>query len=381
MRLMINTAFQRFGGAVQGALSLLREFRAIADHQYHVVLGPGVGKHLDRNEFPKNFYFYEESFGVMGVRKLLAASRTMIRLEKKIQPDCVLTTTGPAYWRSRAPHLVGFTLPLYIYPESPYLRNLGLRQRLKVEARKQVHKALYRRQADALIVQTDDVNQRVRNWLRTTEVFTVTNTHSSFYLDPPTTRRRLPDRRLGVFRLLTVTSYYPHKNLEIIPQIIPFLRDQVSPPIEFVLTLTPEEYRAKISPSIPPEVILVGAVPPAECPALYAECDAMFLPTLAECFSASYAEAMVMEKPIVTTDLGFARGICGPAAVYYSPADPQAAAEAITNLATCEASQRQLREAGKLRLQSFDTAVSKANKILSLCAELAYKHSDSLQES
>jgi len=376
MQLMINTAFQRFGGAVQGALSLIRECRAFTDHQYHVVLGPGVGRHLDRKEFSKNFHFYEKSFGVMSVRKLPAASKTMARLERKILPDCVLTTSGPPYWRSRAPHLVGFNLPLYIYPESPYLQSLSLAKRLKIEARKQAHKALFRRQADALIVQTDDVNKRVRNWLGTDEVFTVTNTHSSFYLNPPIARRRLPERRPGVFRLLTVTSYYGHKNLEIIPQIIPFLRDQVSSPIEFVLTLTPDEYRANISPSIPPEVTLVGAVPPAECPALYAECDAMFLPTLAECFSASYAEAMVMEKPIVTTDLGFARAICGPAAVYYAPADPRAAAEAITDLATSANSQHQLRQAGMLRLQSFDTAVSKATKILSLCEGLVNKHSN-----
>ncbi|MDH3378188.1 MAG: glycosyltransferase, partial [Gammaproteobacteria bacterium] len=315
----------------------------------------------------------EESFGPMGVGKLHAASKTMARLERKILPDCVLTTSGPPYWRSRSPHLVGFNLPLYIYPESPFLHNLSLVRRLKIEARARAHKALFRRQADALIVQTDDVNKRVRNWLGTDEVFTVTNTHSSFYLNPPQAPRRLPERQPGVFRLLTVTSYYAHKNLEIIPQIIPFLQDRISSPIEFVLTLTPDEYRARISPSIPPEVNLVGAVPPAECPALYGECDAMFLPTLAECFSASYAEAMVMEKPIVTTDLGFARSICGPAAVYFAPANPKAAAEAIAQLASSTTSQSRLRKAGRLRLQSFDTAVSRATKILKLCEKLADK--------
>jgi glycosyltransferase involved in cell wall biosynthesis len=222
-------------------------------------------------------------------------------------------------------------------------------------------------------VQTDDVNERVRNWLGTDEVYTVTNTHSAFYLNPPKVPQRLPEKQPGVFRLLTVTSYYRHKNLEIIPRIIPLLRDRISSPIEFVLTLTPDEYRAKISPSIPPEVNLVGAVPPAECPALYNECDAMFLPTLAECFSASYAEAMVMQKPIVTTDLGFARSICGPAAVYFEPANPQAAAESIAQLASSTTTQDRLREAGKLRLQSFDTAVSRATKILRLCEKLADK--------
>lgn len=372
---MINTAFLRFGGAVQGALSLIRQFRENDNHQFHIALGAGVGKHIDRAEFPKNFKFYDKSFGAIGIRKLPAASAEMMHLEEHIRPDCVLTTSGPPYWRSRAPHLVGFNLPLYIYPESPYLHRLSRLKRLKIGARKQAHKRLFKRQSDALVVQTEDVNQRVGKWLGIDDVFTVTNTHSSFYLHPPPAPRRLPEKRPGVFRLLTVTSYYPHKNLEIIPKITPFLSDQMSSAVEFVLTLSPEEFRAKISPSIPPEISLVGPIPPSECPALYGECDAMFLPTLAECFSASYAEAMVMEKPIVTSDLGFARSICGPAAVYHAPADPQAAAEAIMQVATNTTLQSRLREAGRLRLHSFDTPVSRANKILELCEMLVDRQS------
>lgn len=370
MRLMINTAVLRFGGAVQVALSLIRQFRAFDNHEFHIALGSGVGKLVDPDEFPRNFHFYDKSFGVMGIRKLPAVSMEMTRLEKHIMPDCVLTTTGPPYWRSRVPHLVGFNLPLYIYPETPYMQRLSPQRRLKIEARKQVHKRLFRRQADALVVQTDDVNQRVRKWLGTNEVFTVSNTHSSFYLDPPPAQRRLPAKHSGVYRVLTVTSYYPHKDLEIIPKVIPLLSEQMSSSIEFVLTLSPDEYRAKISPCIPPNVRLVGSVPPPECPALYKECDAMFLPTLAECFSASYAEAMVMEKPIVTSDLGFARSICGPAAAYFAPTDPRDAARAIMEVATSNATQNRLRMAGRLRLQSFDTAASRADKILGLCEKL-----------
>ena len=53
-------------------------------------------------------------------------------------------------------------------------------------------------------------------------------------------------------------------------------------------------------------IINVGPIKSAECPSLYSECDIMFFSTLLECFSASYAEAMIMKKPIITTDMGFA---------------------------------------------------------------------------
>ena len=57
------------------------------------------------------------------------------------------------------------------------------------------------------------------------------------------------------------------------------------------------------------------------CPKLYNQADAMFLPTLLETFSASYPEAMKMERPILTSDLDFAKDICGDAALYFNPLD------------------------------------------------------------
>ena len=55
----------------------------------------------------------------------------------------------------------------------------------------------------------------------------------------------------------------------------------------------------------------------SECPSLYRQSTFAFQPTLLECFTATYPEAMRSGKPIVTPDLEFARGLCGGAAVYY----------------------------------------------------------------
>ena len=310
MRLLINTSKLRFGGAVQVALSFIHECQVHDQHEYHVVVGPGVCAVLKPSDFPRNFHFHEKSFGVMGVRKLAQVQREMSALESDILPDCVITTSGPPFWRSKAPHLVGFNRPLFIYPESPYLRNMPVSKRVKFAAQRWLHCRYFRRDADALIVQTDDVNQRVRRLLGTDRVHTVTNTHNGWYDQPVECATRLPPREAGVFRFLTLTSYYPHKNLDLIPQVIQALPRNLRSRVEFVLTLTETQYKEHIGEIVPNQVKLVGPVPPPECPSLYKECDAMFLPTLAECFSASYPEAMKMERPIITTDLGFARSIC-----------------------------------------------------------------------
>ena len=371
MRLLINTSVLRFGGAVQVALSFIHECRAYDKNEYHVVLGSGVCAVLDPAEFPINFHFYRQDFGVMNLRKLPRVQQKMSAIEAQVRPDCVVTTSGPPYWRSKAPHLVGFNLPLYIYPESPYLRKLPFRARARLRTRKWLHRRLFRRDADALIVQTDDVNVRVRRLLGTDKVYTVSNNHNGWYDLLGDYPSRLPERKQGAFRLLTLTSYYPHKNLDLIPQVIEALPEALRSRVEFVLTLTETEYRSRISSRIPPQVRLVGPVAPPECPALYRECDAMFLPTLAECFSASYPEAMKMEKPIVTTDLGFARSICGDAALYFSACDAKAAAGQVERLAGNAKLQERLRRNGRERLAAFDTPAERAQKILEICNDLA----------
>jgi len=295
----------------------------------------------------------------------------MTRTEAQVRPDCVVTTSGPSYWRSKAPHLVGFNLPLYLYPESPYLNELPFRRKVRLGTRKWLHCRLFRRDADAFIVQTDDVNLRVRRLLGTDKVYTVTNNHSGWYDSPGDYLPRLPERKQGAFRLLTLTSYYPHKNLDLIPQVIEALPKPHRSRVEFVLTLTEAEYRRGISSKISPQVRLVGPVPPPECPALYRECDAMFLPTLAECFSASYPEAMKMEKPIITTDLGFARAICQEAALYFPPCDAKAAAGQVERLIGDTNLQERLRRNGRKRLAAFDTPAERSEKILEICSDLA----------
>lgn len=367
MRLLINTSKLRFGGAVQVALSFIHECRAHDQHEYHVVVGPGVGAVLNPSDFPNNFHFHEKSFGVLGVKKLAQVQREMSALESKILPDCVITTSGPPFWRSKAPHLVGFNRPLFIYPESPYLQNMPLSRKAKLAAQRWLHSRYFRRDADALIVQTDDVNQRVRRLLGTDQVYTVTNTHNGWYDQPVEFAPRLPPRDAGGFRFLTLTSYYPHKNLELIAQVIQALPENLRSRIEFVLTLTEAQYKDHIGEIVPSQVKLVGQVPPPECPSLYKECDAMFLPTLAECFSASYPEAMKMEKPIVTTDLGFARSICQDAALYFEPCNPRAAAHQLANLMEDSTLQADLKERGLSRLSAFHSPAQRAEKILELC--------------
>lgn len=351
------------------ALSFINECKKFPENEYHVFVGSGLTNLLNTSDFPANFRFYHFDFGVINFRKTFFINKTLQKYERKIKPGCIISTTGPTYFKSKAPQVIGFNLPLYIYHESPYFGIIGIRERIKIKFRKAFHYYFFKRDAAYLIVQNDDVNQRVRKLFSTQKVLTVTNTYNGFYTDWVKYPDRLPVRKPNEIRLLTVTAYYKHKNLEIIPQIIRILRAKGKTNITFVLTLEEKDFHEKIGRN--EQIINVGKVLPPETPSLYDECDVMFLPTLAECFSASYPEAMIMKKPIITTDLGFARGICGDAAVYFDPMNAKDAAEKIILLINNSERIRSLQLAGLNQLRKFDTAESRAKKYLNLCYDLS----------
>jgi glycosyltransferase involved in cell wall biosynthesis len=157
--------------------------------------------------------------------------------------------------------------------------------------------------------------------------------------------------------------------LELIPKVLGELRKRGIQTVEFVLTLKSKDFEQHIGKQ--DGIYNVGPIKPDECPSLYRECDAMFLPTLAECFSASYPEAMIMEKPVITTDLGFARSICGEAALYFKAKDAEAAADQIERLLDDKKLEATLIAQGHEELKKFDSPHQRAKKYIELCANLA----------
>jgi len=371
MRLIINTASADRGGSIQVALSFLNECRGIPEHDYFVFLSPNLQRQLDVSDFPDNFCFYKmEERPATKVFSFSPMGRLFKKLEAEIRPDCVFTTSGPAYWKPEAPHLIGYNLPHYIYRDSPFWKTVGRIEKWKFNLKGILIRWFYRRDASHYVCQTDDVCQRLLAYLQCGQAYTVSNTCSRVYYEPQEFAPRLPARKENEFRLLTVSALYTHKNLEIIRNVVDELRRRGHTHVRFVLTIPKGDYQRLFGARYSENVVTVGPVPPVECPSLYRECDAMFLPTLLECFSASYPEAMIMEKPILTSDLGFARTVCKDAAIYYDPLNAYEIADRIVNLMQDRTQYDRLIELGTQRLTSFNSARQRAEAFLSHCESL-----------
>lgn len=367
-------ATQFKGGSLQVVISLLNEFKKFTENEYFAIVSESLSKQMDKSRFPSNYTFFDYPFsGPTTFLNTRERASILSKIEDQVKPDCIITTSGPIYWHAKAPILMGYNLPNNIYEDSPFFKMITRKKRFKWWYKKQVHRYYFKRDATAYFVQTDDVNERLRKYVNSDQVYTISNTFNNFFLNRKSFPNKLPENKNGEIRLLTISTFYPHKNFEIIKPLIKELDKRGFNNVKFVLTLGHEHYSRIFGDSYKERVINLGAVPSIECPSLYEECDYMFLPSLLECFSASYAEAMIMEKPILTSDLGFATTVCKDAAVYFNPIDAVDIADKIEEFVKSPKLQTELIKKGKKQLSQFGNAEDRARQVLELCKKIINK--------
>lgn len=371
MKLLINTASTHKGGGVQVAWSFIRCCRHFPEHTYHVVLSPALEMLPDSEVFGANFKFYRLHYRPGSrVFSFRSHDEFLRSLEESVKPDCVFTTSGPAYWRPKAPHLVGFNLGHHVYLDSPFFGRISFVDRVRWKIKRILHLFFFRKESDALVAQTYDVSGRLRLLFPRIPVYTVLNTYNGYYSSRVGKFSRLPSRSTGEFRFLILSAYHQHKNLEVLNSIVPRLEAMGLDHIRFVTTIEEETASRIFHGEVRRSVLNIGPVSIHECPGLYQEVDAVFLPTLLECFSASYPEAMVMRKAILTSNLGFARTVCADAAIYFDPTNPSDIVEKIVSIVENPKLREDLIDKGIEQLKQFPTELQRAESYLRICMNL-----------
>lgn len=361
MKLLINISNNIGGGSFQVAHSFVQECKNYLENNYIVAVNSKVYNLFDVALFPANFRFI-----CIKNRFFFTLARRMKKVEKRFAPDVVFTVFGPSYWRSKSPQVIGFANPYYLLINEKIVGVLkkvfSKKEYFAILIKKILHTFYMNRDADVLIAETQyAMSEFLKIFKKVKKGYTVSNTCSSFF-DFPIVRQRHKN-----FTLLTVCKYYKHKNLEIINAVTKKLSEKNVYDISFIVTLDDENFERLFKDN--PYVINAGYTSPKDCPTLYAMADAMFLPTLAECFSASYPEAMKSGVPILTSDFKFAHSVCNNAALYFDPFNEKEITDKILALKTDETLYETLVHNGKKRLKDFSTAKNRCEEYLKICQE------------
>jgi glycosyltransferase involved in cell wall biosynthesis len=130
-------------------------------------------------------------------------------------------------------------------------------------------------------------------------------------------------------KLLYLTHYYPHKNIEVFLELAKLIKEKnmnfiIVTTIDAVQHPNAKRFLDLVKTQGLDKIIYnIGAVTMPDVPSLYNQCDGLLMPTLLESFSGTYVEAMYHKIPIFTSNIDFATGVCLNGAVYFDPLNPQ----------------------------------------------------------
>ena len=364
MKILINCSNLKIGGGLQVAHSFLSQIKENNQHSFIIVCSSQLLDQINQMQFYKNFEFIEYNIPTSIFGIFTGKNKILDSLVKKNNIQVVFSIFGPVYWKPKVRHVCGYAKPQYVYKDSPFFNGLDFKSKVILSIKEFIHMWDFKKNNDTIITENPDVSQRLFKILKGKEIHTVTNYYNQLFdFFEPNYIEKI--QNLKGLKLLTIAANYPHKNLQIIPSVINYLNKNY-PNFNFTFILTIDKSELELSQEQSKHVLFIGKVNIIDCPNLYFNSDFLFLPTLLECFSASYCEAMKMSKPILTSNLNFAKGICVDSAMYFNPISEKSIGDTIYDLSFDLIMQKKLIIKGNQRLKSFDNSEQRANKYLKI---------------
>lgn len=363
MIFLINCSNLKVSGGLQVAKSICEQLNQYQKHHFIVVLSTYINDEYIIACENVEVFKYNIPHNVKSV--LIGRDAFLDGLVKEKNVDAVLTVFGPSLWRPRVPHLCGFARAQLLKEVNP-----NYHPTLKEIIIYKIWAWGFRKSSKVFYTENPYISNLLPGLIKGCKVYTVTNYYNQIYDTPELWKRTKILPAFDGITCLSISGHMIHKNFEILPGVVDYLEDNY-PAFRFRFVLTFDESEMHIPEHQRKHYLFIGKVDIDECPYLYEQSDIMFMPSLMECFTATYPEAMRMGKPIVTTDLDFAHSLCGSAACYYSSIDAHSASEAIIRVATNHLFASQLVENGKLQLNTFDNYKQRVEKLVEILEEIA----------
>jgi glycosyltransferase involved in cell wall biosynthesis len=287
---------------------------------------------------------------------------TFPRLVRRFKPDVFLGLTNHGLMNVSCPQVIYCQDAHYFCPRQHFSKETVQRRLIKYYGRHRLSREL--QNASLVLCQTQVAARQFQEYYRYTGPMDICPNAVSLFIGDFQETNGHPnplDPYGGKFKLLCLSQYYPHKNLEIILEVFSRFRDELDGCVA-VLTIAPEQHRRAAQlldrirrAGLAQHIVNVGPIPQSELGTYFKTCQALLLPTLLESFSGTYLEAMHYGVPVLTSDRDFAHAACGEAALYFDPRDPDSINDAILRIRTDVHLSKDLSAKGRARLKSACT--------------------------
>ncbi len=363
-RILVNGSTLMVGGGIQVGVTFIEyAFNFYRnDFEFLFIVAKPLYDNLPTNiQLESNVISFKVSpSSILGGR---TTRREIKRLEREFDPDIIYSIGFPSYIRFKSPEIGRYTNPWEINsPPLPW-HTIENSKKAKIFLGIQ-YRLFWARNAEYFETQTEAAKAGIIRKLgvASNKVKVIPNSPNPIFVNHEGFSVFTKSETVKIFCL---SAAYRHKNLEIIPFVAAHLRVKFNIDAEFILTIPTGSEIAKSIEVMAKQLHVsdmicnIGKINLETCLEWYKRSNLVFLPSLLEVFSATYVEAFAMKRPIVTTDLDFARDVCGDAAVFFESGSSEDAANRIAEL--CENSELQLEmvKRGSERLGSFPNPFEK----------------------
>jgi glycosyltransferase involved in cell wall biosynthesis len=296
--------------------------------------------------------------------------KKLIEIESKYKPDIVYSLGFPSYVRFSAIEIGRYTNPWEIFPAKLAWSLLKYKEKILVWMKTQ-YRIIWAKNIDYYETQTHSAKIAISDTLVVPKekVQVIPNSINEIFLKNISTKINID--MTSKFNVFCLGAPHIHKNFTCIPKIAKELsKFDIKRPFTFLLTL-PEEseiwkdiHKESIQLDVNKFIHNIGPIKLKSCLYWYKSSSMVFIPTVLEVFSATYLEAMAMQKPIMTSDLDFAREICGNAAIYVKPNSYNSIAKEIYCLMNDKLGQEELIINGLNQLKQFPSLNQKYDSLL-----------------
>lgn len=355
MKLMIDASLQSVGGGVQVAVNFINNIlnSHFAD-ELLIVVSPQVDKQINSSlKNNVNYYVFDNARGFLKFWQGIQLSK----LEKKFKPDLVFIVFGPSYWKPKAKSIQGFAIPHIVYPQiSDLLYKDRPIDKILLNLLLKIKKNQILNNYDCMVVETETFKRLVSEKIGfdKNNIYVIENSFNKKFNKDLILNNKV--KKSDCLNFFVPSSYYPHKNLEVLIDVACILKNKYNIYLKFNFLIKSDsvEWSKFIDIAKSKDVLsylnTYGPVNNDEMTRLYGENDFVILPTLAEVSTAVYPESFISKKLVFTSDLDFAKELCGDGAIYFDPLDSSDIALKIYQVINDAELQNKIIEYGSLQL-------------------------------
>ena len=382
MHLFINALAASAGGGLTYIRNVIPHLSSTTDIRATVALSPSL-----RQEFasPSNIEFLESE--IPPAKRFWFEQSKLPDLIRRCAADVLLSTGNFALRSSPVPQVL--LSRNSVYTSADFYRDLVARGEYRAWLDTHFRAMLAKRSifwADCTVAPSAAFAAELQEWTgKTVRAIHHGFDRDAFFCDSGPLSSQVEEqlqRVGGGLRLLFVSHYNYYRNFETLIRALPRLR-QLFPgrPVTLLLTCklshgtNPGEYRPAAAAELIRElgvdemVVELGSIPYRQLHLLYGRADVYITPAYTETFAHPLVEAMASGLPVVASDLGVHREICGDAAAYFPRFSAKALAETVAHVTSSPETLRRMSSVGLQRSRQFSWKTH-VETVIELCREL-----------